>query len=111
MDSKIIDGDNIRMPKLARRLCFPIETLQEHWIIHDGTGHHFDANQSSDLRVNCLIDDTHAASTHDLENFVLAQLFRCAVGHRYHLRGETARSSRGIGIGLNADGKGAHTLA
>jgi hypothetical protein len=25
--------------------------------------------------------------------------------------GETARSSRGIGFGLNADGKGAHTLA
>ncbi len=79
VDPKVINGDNVRVLKLARGLRFPIEAFYEYWIIDDRTGHHLDANQSPDFRIDGLVDDSHAASAHDSEHLVFTQLFGCVV--------------------------------
>src|SRR4029077_220534 len=71
LDPKIIDGHDVGVSKLAHGLRFPIEALQERWIIDDRAGHHLDANQSSDRRIHCLVHDSHTASTDDFEDFLL----------------------------------------
>lgn len=76
---------------------FPKEAFELVGVIGKRPGHHLDGNESIEVRVGALVDDTHPATTDNVDDIVLSDLCWSVSGHSWNVvpdEGTEARAGR-----------------